>query len=90
MQISNRERSGSGNRLDQSHILWRKGVQGGVTDQDTTPMAAAPAGEGEAHLLREREWDTHASMQVGITHVSSVCVISVADIMSGRACCSTV
>jgi hypothetical protein len=70
VQISNRERSVSGNRLDQPHILWHKGIQGGVADEGTTPVAAAPAGEGEAHLLREREWDTHASMQVGATRVS--------------------
>jgi hypothetical protein len=54
--------------------MWHKGVQGGATDESTTPVAAAPAGEGEAHLLREREWDTHASMQVGTnTQVSAVC-----------------
>jgi len=47
--------------LDQP--LAQKGIMEG-TKSDERVLNAAPAGEGEAQLLQEREWDTHASMQV--------------------------
>lgn len=47
--------------LDQP--LPQKGMMEGIK-RDERVLTAAPAGEGEAQLLQEREWDTHASMQV--------------------------
>jgi hypothetical protein len=58
--------AGSGRLLDQPHILWHKGVQGGALEGHSPAVvaaAAAPAGEGE--------WDTRASMQVRLWLVGS-------------------
>lgn len=63
LQIGGRDRlaSDAEQRLDQSHIMWRKGVQG-VPKAVESP--AGPMTEGEVQLRQEREWDTHASLQV--------------------------
>jgi hypothetical protein len=59
LQLFGRERGDREVQADQHKAILKS-----TKPLEPSPVAAAPAGEGEAQLRQEREWDTHASMQV--------------------------